>query len=33
MTALYYLIGVVVFAVAIMASIGLHELGQMIPAT
>ncbi len=32
MTALLYLLGVVVFAVAIMASIGLHELGHMIPA-
>jgi len=31
-TALLYLLGVVVFAVAIMASIGLHELGHMIPA-
>ncbi|MFC4786682.1 M50 family metallopeptidase [Nocardioides sp. MAHUQ-72] len=32
MTALYYLLGVVIFAVAILASIGLHELGHMIPA-
>ena len=32
MTALYYLLGVVVFVVAILASIGLHELGHMIPA-
>ncbi|MCG8151755.1 PDZ domain-containing protein, partial [Pimelobacter simplex] len=32
MTALLYLLGVVVFAVAILASIGLHELGHMIPA-
>src|SRR6476620_1206766 len=32
MTALYYLLGVVMFAVAILASIGLHELGHMIPA-
>ncbi|MCW2834750.1 MAG: metalloprotease [Nocardioides sp.] len=32
MTALYYTIGVVVFAVAIMASIGLHEFGHLIPA-
>jgi membrane-associated protease RseP (regulator of RpoE activity) len=31
-TALYYTIGVVVFAVAIMASIGLHEFGHLIPA-
>ena len=32
MTALYYLLGVVVFVIAILASIGLHELGHMIPA-
>src|SRR6478735_6764009 len=32
MTALYYTLGVVIFAVAILASIGLHELGHMIPA-
>ena len=32
MTALLYLLGVVVFATAILASIGLHELGHMIPA-
>jgi len=32
MTALLYLLGVVVFAVAILASIGLHELGHLIPA-
>ncbi len=32
MTALYYLLGVVIFVVAILASIGLHELGHMIPA-
>ncbi len=32
MTALYYLLGVVIFAFAILASIGLHELGHMIPA-
>src|SRR5690349_8791798 len=32
MTALLYLLGVVIFAVAILASIGLHELGHMIPA-
>ncbi|MCA1984041.1 M50 family metallopeptidase [Nocardioides nematodiphilus] len=32
MTALYYLLGVVVFVTAILASIGLHELGHMIPA-
>ncbi len=32
MTALLYLLGVVVFVVAILASIGLHELGHMIPA-
>lgn len=31
-TALLYTLGVVVFAVAILASIGLHELGHMIPA-
>ncbi|MFC5728319.1 MULTISPECIES: M50 family metallopeptidase [Nocardioides] len=32
MTALLYTLGVLVFAVAILASIGLHELGHMIPA-
>ncbi|WP_028645831.1 M50 family metallopeptidase [Nocardioides sp. URHA0020] len=32
MTGLFYLLGVVIFATAIMASIGLHELGHMIPA-
>lgn len=32
MTALLYLLGVVFFVVAILASIGLHELGHMIPA-
>ncbi len=32
MTPLYYLLGVVIFVVAILASIGLHELGHMIPA-
>ena len=32
MTALLYLLGVVIFVVAILASIGLHELGHMIPA-
>ncbi|MBM9461312.1 site-2 protease family protein [Nocardioides sp. zg-536] len=32
MTALLYILGVVVFVVAILASIGLHELGHMIPA-
>ncbi len=32
MTALLYLLGVVVFVVAILVSIGLHELGHMIPA-
>jgi membrane-associated protease RseP (regulator of RpoE activity) len=32
MTALLYTLGVVIFAVAILASIGLHELGHMIPA-
>jgi membrane-associated protease RseP (regulator of RpoE activity) len=31
-TALYYALGVVIFVVAILASIGLHELGHMIPA-
>jgi membrane-associated protease RseP (regulator of RpoE activity) len=31
-TALYYLLGVVIFVVAILVSIGLHELGHMIPA-
>jgi membrane-associated protease RseP (regulator of RpoE activity) len=31
-TALYYLLGVVVFSVAIMASIGLHEFGHLLPA-
>ncbi|MDP2775209.1 MAG: site-2 protease family protein [Nocardioides sp.] len=32
MTALYYALGVVLFVVAILVSIGLHELGHMIPA-
>ncbi len=32
MTGLFYLLGVVIFVVAILASIGLHELGHMIPA-
>ncbi|HEY0950071.1 M50 family metallopeptidase [Nocardioides sp.] len=32
MTALFYVLGVVIFVVAILASIGLHELGHMIPA-
>ncbi|WP_137294846.1 M50 family metallopeptidase [Nocardioides dongxiaopingii] len=32
MTALLYLLGVVIFVAAILASIGLHELGHMIPA-
>jgi membrane-associated protease RseP (regulator of RpoE activity) len=31
-TALFYLLGVVIFVLAILASIGLHELGHMIPA-
>src|SRR6188768_1618204 len=32
MSGLFYLLGVVIFVVAILASIGLHELGHMIPA-
>ena len=32
MTPLLYLLGVVLFVVAILASIGLHELGHMVPA-
>ena len=32
MTSLFYLLGVVIFVLAILASIGLHELGHMIPA-
>ena len=32
MTVLLYLLGVVAFVLAILASIGLHELGHMIPA-
>src|SRR6201991_2785461 len=32
MTALLYLLGVVAFVLAILASIGLHELGHRIPA-
>src|SRR5215217_2157762 len=32
MSAVYYTFGVVVFVVAILVSIGLHELGHMIPA-
>ncbi len=31
-TSLYYALGVVIFVGAILASIGLHELGHMIPA-
>ena len=32
MSALYYTLGVLIFVVAILASIALHELGHMIPA-
>ena len=32
MTAVYYTLGVLIFVVAILASIGLHEFGHMIPA-
>jgi len=32
MTALYYTLGVLIFVVAILTSIGLHELGHLIPA-
>ena len=32
MTAVYYLLGVVIFVVAILASIGLHEFGHLVPA-
>lgn len=32
MEPLFYLLGVVIFVVAILVSIGLHELGHMIPA-
>ena len=32
MSAVYYTLGVVLFVLAILASIGLHELGHMIPA-
>ena len=32
MSSLYYALGVLIFVVAILASIGLHELGHMIPA-
>ncbi len=32
MTTLFYALGVVIFVVAILVSIGLHELGHMIPA-
>lgn len=32
MSALFYLLGVVIFVGAILVSIGLHELGHMIPA-
>jgi membrane-associated protease RseP (regulator of RpoE activity) len=32
LTALFYTLGVLIFVVAILASIGLHELGHMIPA-
>jgi membrane-associated protease RseP (regulator of RpoE activity) len=31
-TTLFYVLGVVIFAVGILTSIGLHELGHMIPA-
>jgi membrane-associated protease RseP (regulator of RpoE activity) len=31
-TSLFYALGVLIFVVAILASIGLHELGHMIPA-
>jgi membrane-associated protease RseP (regulator of RpoE activity) len=31
-SSLFYLLGVVIFALGILASIGLHELGHMIPA-
>ncbi len=32
MTAVYYTLGVLIFVVAILASIGLHEFGHLIPA-
>ncbi len=32
MSAVFYLLGVVIFVVAILVSIGLHELGHMVPA-
>lgn len=32
MTALLYLLGVLVFALALVVSIGLHEIGHMVPA-
>ncbi|MDP3891567.1 site-2 protease family protein, partial [Nocardioides sp.] len=32
MAVLFYTLGVLIFVVAILASIGLHELGHMIPA-
>ena len=32
MSSLYYALGVIIFFAAILASIGLHELGHMIPA-
>ena len=32
MSSLYYALGVVIFVGALLASIGLHELGHMIPA-
>ncbi|MGN6575807.1 MAG: site-2 protease family protein, partial [Nocardioides sp.] len=32
MTVLMYTLGVVLFAVGVAASIGLHELGHMVPA-
>lgn len=32
MTVLLYTLGVLVFIVAILVSIGLHELGHMVPA-
>lgn len=32
MAALFYTIGIVLFFVSILASIGLHELGHLVPA-
>ena len=32
MTALYYTLGVLIFVIALLVSVALHECGHMIPA-